>query len=105
MEHLYVSHLFHPRLRKYYRKVDGEVDCKSQSQWIITRRTLFSRYNRAGTHINSWQLWQNVQDLHKLKSDKIPASYYQLLVKGRVRVLFFNIFKIYSSHMQYKVGS
>lgn len=34
------------------------------------KETVFSRLNKAETHMNSQQLQQHTQDLHKLKSTK-----------------------------------
>jgi hypothetical protein len=40
--------------------------------WIISRKQVFSRHNRADTHINPQRVCQYAKDLNKLKPDKIP---------------------------------
>lgn len=38
-----------------------------------SKEIVSSRYNRVGSLMNSWMLWQNAQDLHNFKQDRIPA--------------------------------
>lgn len=38
-----------------------------------SKEIVSSRYNRVGSLMNSWMLWQNAQDLHNFKLDRIPA--------------------------------
>lgn len=32
------------------------------------------RHNRANVYVSSWKLWQQVEELHRLKTDEIPAE-------------------------------
>lgn len=44
----------------------GQKDCETQRQ-LMTTRNLISAHNRAEAPVNSQELWQGAQDLHKLK--------------------------------------
>lgn len=43
-----------------------EVACKSPGVADDAKGTVFSRHNRVDAWMNSWQLWQNARDRHKL---------------------------------------
>lgn len=36
------------------------------------KETKFSRHSRTNVHVDSWRLWQQAEDLHRFKPDRVP---------------------------------
>lgn len=59
------------RLRDPYRR-GGRKSIRAGGMGVSKK--LSSRHNRIDAHVNSRRPWQQTQDLHKFKSDGVPAQ-------------------------------